>query len=586
MRLFAFALAVSLGAGCARAPARQHQVTPSDAGGATFTPDDGGPGDAGDADAGVPHGLPGAPCTKASQCFGGADARCYVSGNSCGNDGFCTLSCDAQACPAAGDVCLELHVLDDQAQPSAIHRCFIACAVDADCNAPGRLACDTSLHVCYSGQFLSDLGSTGGSAPDGGACAPNSATLADAGYADGGAWPLGAFGPNVDVSAGAGDEPSLAVSPDGGLLAAWNFGVAASTDDGHTWTPRAIDDPGYGGDPALAFDPAGRAYFAYLTSPQGGCTAGAASIGKNTIGVMTTDDLGASWKVGRASDPKYTTDAYFLDKPWLATGPEGNVYVSYTVFPTGAAQTTDVVLASSVDRGATWTSTVMSDPMSVRPLAGRSLTNLAVDGAGAVWSAWLEDAAPPATGSSVWLASSPSGGRAFAKNLHCCGDDATYEVPALAVSPDGREIVVAYGRVSGPYDAQDLVAYTYRTDTQKWQGPFDVSPDASCATHRFPWLALDPVSKTLHAIWVDNRSGRGEVRWGSSPLSDDGTLSFTVRGDASDATAPFTTSRQRFFVGDYLQLVYAQGALSAVWGDARAAPGGDSQIFFSKARLR
>jgi hypothetical protein len=103
------------------------------------------------------------------------------------------------------------------------------------------------------------------------------------------------------------------------------------------------------GDPALAFGPDGRLYYANIVfsrvSPANG------------IAVSTSDDGGATW-----SKPNMVSwnDAgnWFNDKEWIAAGPNGKVVVTWTKFslgPHGAGYlASPIVMASSKDRGKTW----------------------------------------------------------------------------------------------------------------------------------------------------------------------------------------------------------------------------------------
>jgi hypothetical protein len=123
-----------------------------------------------------------------------------------------------------------------------------------------------------------------------------------------------------------------------------------SRDNGETWTSAAFPPvPGSSftfGDPALAVAPNGTVYFSQL---------GEDAKGNFTVQVNRSTDGGITWSPGIvvAIDPG-------SDKEWIAVGPDGVVYVTWTSFQNdGSAQ---LRLAKSTDGGNTWHSRTIFAP--------------------------------------------------------------------------------------------------------------------------------------------------------------------------------------------------------------------------------
>jgi hypothetical protein len=136
-----------------------------------------------------------------------------------------------------------------------------------------------------------------------------------------------------------------------------------SRDGGATWTNVQVpgltaESGGKGnfkrtdaaGDPALAFGPDGTLYYANIVFSRDTFASG--------VAVSVSKDGGATW-----SSPAMVsyTDAgnYFLDKEWIAAGPNGSVVVTWTRFSQGAHgagyNASPIVMATSLNRGASWT---------------------------------------------------------------------------------------------------------------------------------------------------------------------------------------------------------------------------------------
>jgi hypothetical protein len=535
----------------------------------------------------------GAPCdvrgTASDQCPGGSNARCFSPGLSCGQ-GFCSQACDNANCPNGG-ACVPLTVLSQQTgQPTTIHRCFLPCVNSAECGTPdGRLYCDQTYKVCAGGSFLSNLGSTGAHMLDGTACMAAPAAIT----------PL--LGANHHASASSetgANEPALATDGAGHVVIAHNgdtLAVSRSSDDGVTWQGVPTPDPAYGGDPGLAFDSGGRLYFSFLAFPtQLVCDAGAAYPGGDELHVVYSDDRGATWSPPMNVAPgMFVSSHFFVDKPWITAGTNGDVYVSFTPFQSiSATAPNDLWVAYSHDRGLTWNASQLSDAGRTH---GRSLVMLTTDAAGKAYATWWEDAGDPlAPGGLIWMAESDDRGVTWKPNRQVTTDaDAYFDDPEIAVTPDGSVVYVTYERIPtiSSIDEYDVMAAA-SIGGAPFAAPVKVNDDPSCATHFHAACAVDPASGDLHVIWYDNRYGDGRVMWSRARKPSTGTaLAFAANQPITDTSFPFTTTRLQFFLGDYTFLTIVNGKMYAAWTDLRAdvpmPPGGVAQsaIFVAAGAL-
>jgi photosystem II stability/assembly factor-like uncharacterized protein len=128
-------------------------------------------------------------------------------------------------------------------------------------------------------------------------------------------------------------------------------GYSVSRDNGETWKSAFFPPvPGSAftfGDPALAVAPNGTVYFSQL---------GEDAKGNFTVQINRSTDGGITWSPGIvvAIDPG-------SDKEWIAVGPDGVVYVTWSSFQNdGSAQ---LRLAKSTDGGNTWKTRTVYAPV-------------------------------------------------------------------------------------------------------------------------------------------------------------------------------------------------------------------------------
>lgn len=138
-----------------------------------------------------------------------------------------------------------------------------------------------------------------------------------------------------------------------------------STDGGRTWSEYAVPWLGSGdftGDPAIAFDADGRAYYATLSFnvSQGSSPVTTAP----DVQVSTSTDGGHTWtratRVAQGSGSSGSVGR-FLDKEYVAAWGHGNAIVTFTTFfqgPHGAYLSSPIYDTVTHDGGATWSTPV------------------------------------------------------------------------------------------------------------------------------------------------------------------------------------------------------------------------------------
>ncbi|MDQ2807944.1 MAG: glycoside hydrolase, partial [Chloroflexota bacterium] len=413
---------------------------------------------------------------------------------------------------------------------------------------------------------------------------------------------LPVFGPDVNIAGG--NETTIAANPANPLnfLAGANSnGRFTTTDGGLTWNVGSLAG---GGDPAVAFDAAGNAYFAEL-----GNTSGCPDIPrvyKSTDGGLTFGPA-----VNTLVDPSPLD--HFIDKEWMGvdTSPAsphlGRIYYTATNFHTPPGCNLNnyidnrIQLTYSDDQGATW-----SAPITVSDASHDqnqfSLPRIASDGTLYVGYQYqnctFNCAGIPAY---QMLAKSTDGGLTFSPSITITGAAITYTGPSVAgyqylyagstssgfrhndqevieVSPtnpnqlyavwsDGRfESSFVYQGVSGQH--ADIV-FTRSTDGGlTWTAPVKINDDAVQGKDQFfPWQKVGS-DGTIHVSWMDRRDAPvdGFPYREYYTQSTDGGLTWSANQAVADVGGVPGT-----FIGDYSGIAVnaANSLVLPIWTDSR-----------------
>ena len=136
---------------------------------------------------------------------------------------------------------------------------------------------------------------------------------------------------------GSANDYQLTVSGGGKILESILSRARVTFDGGKTWSTYALPATGYNatGDPGMAIDATGRAYFSFLGDVFG---QGSPTRVSPDVAVTTSTDGGISWShlaVVAHSTGNFNSPGILNDKPYIAAWGNGNAVVTYTQFNQG-----------------------------------------------------------------------------------------------------------------------------------------------------------------------------------------------------------------------------------------------------------
>ncbi len=471
-------------------------------------------------------------------------------------------------------------------------------------------------------------------------------------------------------------EPSLAVDPKDPqhmVLGVIDYGFPSLTtystiDGGATWQgpiqpPYAHEELGTAGDPVLAFGRDGAVYNAFISINVKEYTLGpiVAEAVVSSISVSGSKDGGTVWREGvitssstvtskLAGDPQRpqgTITFEFLDKPWLASGPnpkdaaKDSLYVTYTRFAeewtvlwleqlpvlANPVTFTTIEMVRSEDGGVTWSQPVPVSPTVRRIFGGQNNqpspeaqpaprqaegTRRIVQGSqpvvdpqdGSLYIVWLDTTDDDSFKGSgeVWVARSADGGRRFDAAVKTASfleppfssRSAFFRswgsaFPQVAVGPQG-EVYIAFVAMPSLRKEDDGDTYVVRSlDRGKtWNLPVRVNDDDTPRFQFFPSISVDSKG-VVHAMWGDMRDDPQGLRYNIyySRSADKGAtweLNARVTDFPSNPNFGFTQGR---FIGDYFSIKAAGDDVYMVWADTRLGEFGalNQKIAFARQKL-
>ena len=380
-----------------------------------------------------------------------------------------------------------------------------------------------------------------------------------------------------------------------------------STNGGRTWVDKGPLDytnsprdaaKTDSGDPVVAFDSNGTAYYASLASPPGR---------PGGIYVHRSRNGGASWEKPSVAVSEIEDEDKDIctgtDKEWLSIDPRtGDLYLTYTLFtyscsglgdPLGAdtftrLQTIDIFLTRSQDGGRSW-----SKPREIwHGYALGAIPRVGPDGT--LYTAfWATVVSPPsACPTALGTATVKGGGRPFAAIVmgsskdrgktwtyhheSVCGPEPAlltkpgrfvggFFLPALSVDPvDGNAYVVYPSYL--PDEQRVSVLLSRSTDGETWSEPVELTPGD-----------MDALIPTVVA-----RDGVVYVTYVQTTPEEKGDTFFVQSNDSGATwTRPFRLSTESADlaldpeVGDYNTLDVSDGRIAAIWTDARKGTHGE-----------
>jgi hypothetical protein len=513
-----------------------------------------------------PPGKLGEACTSASA---------GVSQGSCGAGLVCLTSFPGGYCSQVG-ACTGGTAFDTLGG----ELCGKGCAADTDCRGAGY-GCDPTWSVCV----------------------PPGQTVPKAPTCQGTPLAHKAFGKVTALTtAKAGGTtfgPSAALDKDGSLVVAYNIGLSmlgASTIGTTKATVGATEVTVADGDRAAAFehdnkvdpwleeDRNGKLFLAWL-----GFDGNAAQQHMQVL-VATSDDGGATWsKPVVASDSAADCagdQAKCLSSPILTIGPDRNnpktdvVYVFYNSAVTGGLRATH-----SSDGGATFSPSAAVGPGMYADAEVTSSGKLHVVYTAAGSGSKLGD---PSNG--VYYTNSSDGGATFAAPVRISPESDA--VPVYFSSPNvvvdvPRRLLYAVYPAGGSDGKWSIVLATSKDGGVTW-GRTTVNDDPSCATHMLPAAALDPATGKVHIVWLENRTGQGQVGYAACATGGDKCGKNEAASDTPSASFSLVRGSNRA-LGDSIDAIVdaKHKVLHAVWTQTVDEGGTQvGRVFTAAAKLK
>jgi hypothetical protein len=394
---------------------------------------------------------------------------------------------------------------------------------------------------------------------------------------------------NVDVSniSGYQGETAIAINPtnpqnmiigsndlsglSGGFTRAY-----FTTNGGTTWTGVGL---GNSGDPGVAFDRHGNAYFSYITSANG-------------IGVSKSTNGGQTW--GATVTVSGRRNSGVQDKPEITVGPDHSntandrIYVAWDNNSAG-----DVLKVVSSTNGTKW-----SSPVSVDGQPNEIFAEPAVGSDGTLYVAWIDFGT--ANIARLKVSSSTNDGSSFSTPVVAATSavnpfvPSNYDIPAQPTRGIGAAPSLAIDRTGGAHNGRLYLTYTdaaagNHNDTnvmlthsddggRTWSTPVKVNDDATTNSQFFSWVAVDPTNGSVNLAWYDARNDPNNQKVDVYfTRSTDGGVTFApntqVTDVQSDESNTATDNANQY--GDYMGLAAYGGKAFPVWCDTRNGVGNE-----------
>jgi hypothetical protein len=387
-------------------------------------------------------------------------------------------------------------------------------------------------------------------------------------------------------------------------------------DGGVTWSTYALPANAYGatGDPGMAFDATGRAYFSSL----GFLFAAGGKTGVNPdVTVSTSTDGGQSWS--HLAVVAHGTGSFFSpgvsnDKPYIAAWGNGNAIVTYTQFiqgNKGSYLSSPIFATVTHDGGQTW-----SAPTQISGnLISDQFSTPVVAADGSIYVSFVSsdaDVGPDFRDSYMVVKVDPNTGRAIgspvdvglvydgAHDYPINADGAqTYQDSEFRANPSGsittdptnaKHVAVIWSDMrnstlltsSDPYSAvtnSDVIVSQSFDGGQTWSAPKAL---AEPNDQFMPWGVYNAAG-LLQIGYFDRSYDSANHKYGYTLASETtpGSLSFTttqltpVLSDPTQNNAWFGTTvdssfpQATLFMGDYSNIAVTPTGVAALWTDLR-----------------
>ncbi len=363
-----------------------------------------------------------------------------------------------------------------------------------------------------------------------------------------------------------------------GTLYGANYFQSSNAGIGWAGTPSGAGGSN-SGDPTTAINLNGREYVNFISNAYG-------------QGIAYSDN-GTSWSTATvAPNPGDLADKNHMWIDNKITSPyEGNLYVSWTDF--GGADDSQIKISRSTNDGVNW-STPLNISSAINAGSHNQGVNIQTGPNGEVYVAWTVYDSWPSNETAIGFAKSTNGGVSYSsatriisniKGIRITGVSKNHRVnsfPVMAVDISGGSnngniyIVWTNIGVPGTNSGTNKSVYLIRSTNggTTWSTPVRVNqgPNNAGKEAYFPWISCDPETGVLSVVFYDDRNVTSTQCEVFAAYSTDAGNTWT---DFKVSDVAFTPSGipglASNYMGDYLGITSKGGKVYPCWTDNRGS---------------
>ena len=367
-------------------------------------------------------------------------------------------------------------------------------------------------------------------------------------------------------------EPSIAIDPKnpsimaaGSILSDYYY----SKDGGKTWKSSTLKSSyGVYGDPVLMFDDRGRIYYFHLSNYDKGEWL-------DRIVCQSANKVN-----GKFTDGSYTkpNGIKAQDKHWVAYDPENSIiYLTWTEFDEYESKKPEdssrIVFARSLDRGASWT-----EPVRISYFNGDCLDNdFTVEGAvpavgpnGELYITWTGPKGlvfqKSLDGGMTWMNREQVIAEHFGGwTINIPGIYRANGLPILhcdrSEGPNKGTLYLNWCDQKAGSDDTDVWLMKSTDGGETWSERIRVNQDDPGKHQFFTWMTVDQSSGYLYFVYYDRRNHPGIETDVYAAISRDGGSTFQ---ELKLTDTPFKPNQSQFF-GDYLNIAAVDGVVRPIF---------------------
>lgn len=385
---------------------------------------------------------------------------------------------------------------------------------------------------------------------------------------------------NIRVSSTSSTDPnetSIAINPldPNNLVAGANIRYYYySMNGGLNWTQGNLSSPlGVWGDPCIAFDLNGHAYFGHLSNP------GSPGYWIDRIVVQKSTNKGVSWSSGVGigyNPPTRAQDKEWIAVDWTNSPYRNNLYMAWTEFDNyGSSNSNDssrILFSRSTDGGSIW-----SAPVRISEKGGDCVDeDNTVEGAvpavgpnGEVYLSWTGPLGlafdKSIDGGVTWgadkvITTIPGGWDFIVPGIYRC-NGLPITACDISNSPYRGNIYINWSDQKNGTNNTDIFIVKSTNGGNNWSAPKRVNTDIGNAHQFFTWMTVDPGTGIIYIVYYDRRNYSDNQTDVYVARSIDGGDTFT---EFKVSQSPFTPTSSIFF-GDYSNISALNGKVYPIW---------------------